>query len=388
MTARTRRPEPRGWAAAGLLAACLLGTSCYQDPVVETLDLRMLPGDGFAATNRVLLRDEDANDALKQRLARLREDLVARRDPWAKRLPPERCPRARVTEDWRDGELVELRRDVACPSLDALAPLFADTDVDVVVTRGEESVEVSLVAGRSTRATRDQRERVEELEEPWKESMAAYVMSCARLYDHFEAHPDRAMPCLIDLLGELAPKVEAEPGEPPVSDEETALVEPVEASLGEVLDLMEGDEQGGFSFEELSDLVHDPYPADVRLRLSGEPLEVEGFRTEDGWLVVPRASPWNAVLTLQGRWLEPDLAARLGQHLRAHPDGNTPFDLAAFVALPRRVTPPRDASEVVAAVDSTLQPVHECRVRWKPADAELDVAHAAWPELLGDEPPR
>jgi len=381
-----RRERRRGAATAALLA--LLGASCYQDPVIETLDLRLLPGDGFVATSRVELRDADASDALKQRLARLREDLESRRDPWAQRLAPERCPRARVTEDWRDAEIVELRRDIACPSLDALAPLFADTDVDVFIAREDESVELDVLAGSSTRATRDQRERVVELETPWKDSMAAYVLSCGRLYEHFDAHPERAMPCLLDLFDDSVMKGEVDPGTAPVSEEERRLLEPVETSLGEVLNLMEGDEPGGFSFEELAMLVHDPHPADLRVRVPGAALDVEGFREEEGWLVVPRASPYRAVLALQDRWLEPDLAARLAQHLREHPGDGEPFDLGPFVALPRRYTPPRDAAEVVAAVDVALEPVRECRVRWKPGSAEpIDIAHAPWPALLDEKGP-
>src|SRR5262249_21180136 len=152
-----------------------------------------------------------------------------------------------------------------------------------------------------------------------------------RLYAYLDAHPERSH----DLLGTLFRDVLSEdekPGE--LSAEEKRLVERVDARMSRVLEVLGTPEGEAYSLDEGSHLGYDPFPARLTVRLPADAREVEGFeRQRPDTLTVQGLGLWDALLSLEGRWLAPDL---LGPYVEHRAEGAGKLDLAAFLAEPRR----------------------------------------------------
>ena len=193
--------------------------------------------------------------------------------------------------------------------------------------------------------------------------LTKYVAATKDLYDYLETNPDRAEGCLGEVLS-----VKTEAG--PLTDEESALVEKVNdaiTSLGAVLDPAPSE---AYTIDEISRLGYDPFPAPMRVKVSGEIVEREGFPGKlDAELRIPVFSIWSAFERLEGRWFHPDPALTIWRDDIAKTGKN--FDLDAFLALPRRaVSVAPTQLDVRAAIDNELKPEAVYRVRWTPAEAE------------------
>jgi len=134
----------------------------------------------------------------------------------------------------------------------------------------------------SARASREQRERVAAALAAWSQAISDYLASGARLWRYLDEHPERARPCLADLMSSLIlDGTRQQAGEPTAG--ERALVEAVDdarEAVAAVLAVPEGEAE---TLDELSRLVYDPFPARVTVVLPGPPLEVEGFAVRDVW---------------------------------------------------------------------------------------------------------
>jgi hypothetical protein len=132
----------------------------------------------------------------------------------------------------------------------------------------------------------------------------------------------------------------------------------------EVLAVPEGADH---SPDEVSHLVYDPFPARLSLKLPAAPLSMEGLLTaEDGALTVPSPGLWEALRSLEGRWLAPDPVLFYVESAQREEVGS--FDLAAFLAKPRRSAPAHllpSAQEVRTEVVSRLKPAPLYRVAWR-----------------------
>ena len=156
-----------------------------------------------------------------------------------------------------------------------------------------------------------------------------------------------------------------------LTDEESALVESVNdaiSALGNVLAPAPGEP---YTLDEIARFVYDPFPAPIRVVVSGEIVEREGFAGPPGSVLqIPMFSIWSAFERLEGRWFSPDPALALWRDDAAK-TGN-PFDLDAFLAIPRRAGVAPTTGEVRGAIENQLKPRPVYRVRWTP-DARDDV---------------
>jgi len=357
-----------GRAGLGLLA-CACFTSCFDAPVRESLRLRFLPGGSAVVTSSVEI-DPSAgagNAALERRLAAARRDLLEGTDPWGARFAALAPAAERYSWEKLGGELRTVSRSALVTEPGGLTPFFADSSLRVLyeVRKEEGTAELSIAPGLSARATRKQRQEMQKLLERWSGEIAGYLAATGKLYAYAEAHPDRARVCFSALFNELLPEGERKGlGEP--TKEEKDLLEDVGDAMQKVWDVLLVPTGEEYSPDEISHLVYDPFPARLTVTLPGPPLAVEGFeKGPDGKLSVPGLGLWNALRSLEGRWLSPDpvmlYVERRGQ-------SDHPLDLGAFLRQPRRAEEAHllpSAEEVQKEIEFHLPPAPLYRLSWK-----------------------
>ena len=219
--------------------------------------------------------------------------------------------------------------------------------------------ELAIVPGVSTRATRRQWEETERTIEAWTAEIAEYLEAAGSLYAYLDDHPDRARACLGALLADRLSEEEAKALEP-LAPEEAELVEHLDEAMGAVLGVLAVPSGGAYSPDEISHLVYDPFPARLTVKLPGKPLEIEGFlRDKDGVFTVPSPGLWEALRSLEGRWISPDPALSFVEK---------EFDFGAFLGKPRQAAPKHrlpSAEEVRSAIEARLKPAPLYRAAWK-----------------------
>jgi hypothetical protein len=184
----------------------------------------------------------------------------------------------------------------------------------------------------------------------------------ADLYAYLDRYPERAPTCFASLLDEV-PEGDA------LSDEETELTKAVDAAMGACGRVLEPMEDEPYTIDELSRLVYDPFPAPLRLVVSGKVLEREGFPGgAEGPLQVPAASLWSAFVSLEGRWLEPDPALALWRENAA--SGRKTIDVTGIASLSRHFARPKP-DDVRAAIEGQLRQPPVYRVRWEASEDEV-----------------
>lgn len=348
-------------AAVILFALPLVG--CLEPPVSESLDVRMLHGGASVVSVGVVLRepsDYDRSPRVQQRLESEARELEAGSDPWSARLRSVDPQRQRDIVDRDQGRLRRVVRHALLREPEDLREFLRDTGVGVVYADGEGWAELSLSPGRSGRATSAQRQRLDVELDAFSADLTKYAATTKALYDYLETNPDRARACLSEVLS-----VKTEGGK--LTDEESALVERINdaiSSLGAVLDPAPGEP---YTIDEISRLVYDPFPAPMRVTVTGEIVEREGFSGElESELRIPVLSIWSAFERLEGRWFSPDPAIAMWRDDIAK--SGKPFDLDAFLAIPRRAAAAPMETEVRGAIENQLKPEPVYRVRWTPAE--------------------
>jgi hypothetical protein len=348
---------------AMLLAVPLAG--CLEPPVSESLEIRMLNAGASVVSVSVVLRDpSDYEKAprVQQRLESEARELEAGTDPWSTRLQRIEPDRERDIVDRDRGRLRRVVRHAALNGPADLRELLRDTGVFVAYAEGDGWAELSLAPERSGRATSAQRQRLEVQLDAFSANLATYAGAMKELYDFLESNPDRARVCLGEIL---SVKTEGET----LTDDESTLVENVNvaiSALGAVLDPAPGEP---YTIDEISRLVYDPFPAPIRVTIPGEIVEREGFPGElNSELRIPSFSIWSAFERLEGRWFSPDPALAMWQDDIART--GAPFDLDAFLALPRHAVPAPTEAKVRRALESQLIPAPVYRVRWIPVESD------------------
>jgi hypothetical protein len=338
---------------------------CLEPPVSESLDVKMMHGGASVVSVGVVLRDPsdyDKSPRVQQRLESAARELEEGSDPWSKRLRSVEPNRERDILDRDHGKLRRVVRHAALDGPADLREFLRDTGVGVAYADGDGWAELTLTPGRTGRATSAQRQRLEVQLDEFTAGLTKYAAAMKELYDDLETNPDRARVCLGEIL---SVKTEGET----LSHAESALVERVNdaiSAIGAVLDPAPGEP---YTIDEISRLVYDPFPAPMRVTVTGEIVEREGFpgdlKTE---LRIPVFSLWSAFERLEGRWFSPDPALAMWRDDIART--GKPFDLDAFLALRRRAVPPPTESEVLGAIEDQLKPAPVYRVRWIPAEKD------------------
>jgi hypothetical protein len=347
----------------------LLFASCFDPPVREDLHLRFLSNGAVVATSTVeISADQDSNPALARRLAETRRAILDGSDAWEARFAAARPAAERFWWEKRLGDLQAASRSAIIAEPAGLEALFGDTSVGVTyrIDGDRGLAELTLVPGVATRATRRQREEMRKTLETWSAAVAEYLEAGGDLYAHLERRPERARTCIGLLFADLVDERELERLEEP-DEEEVAIIERLDEAMRQVADVLLVPERAEYSPDEVSHLVYDPFPAKLTVKLPGPALETEGFQLgKDGILAVRGLGLWEALRSLEGRWLAPDPVlfyvetARQGKQAK--------IDLDAFVQRPRQAVPPTrspSAEEVRAAVEEELRPAPFYRVIWQ-----------------------
>jgi len=353
-----------------VIPIALLLAGCLEPPVSESLDVGVLHDGASVVSIGVVLRnpsDYDKSPRVRQRLESIARELEAGNDPWSARLRGVEPERQRDVVDREEGRLRRVVRNALLKEPADLRAFLRDTGIGVVYADGDGWAELTLTPGRSGRATAVQRQRLDVQLSDFCASLATYAAATKELYSYLETHPDRARICLGKVFA-----VTTE--EEKLTDEESALVTRVNDAISAICVVLEPAPGEPYTIDEISRLVYDPFPAPMRVTVPGEIVEREGYPGElKSALLIPVFSIWSAFERLEGRWFSPDPALATWRHDIAKSE--EPFDLDAFLAIPRRAAVVPTDDEVRAAIENQLKPEPVYRVRWTPVEKE----EAVWP---------
>lgn len=342
-----------------VIPCALLLAGCLEPPVSESLEVRVLQHGASVVSIGVVLRnpsDYDKSPRVQQRLESVARELEAGSDPWSSRLRSVEPERQRDVVDREEGRLRRVVRNALLKEPADLREFFRDTGIGVVYADGEGWAELTLTPGRSARATAAQRQRLNVDLSDFCKNLATYAAATKELYGYLETHPDRARACLGELF---SVKTEGEK----LTEEESALVKSVDDAISAVSIVLDPAPGEPYTIDEISRLVYDPFPAPMRVTVPGEIVEREGYPGElKSPLQIPVFSIWSAFERLEGRWFSPDPALAIWRHDIAKT--GEPFDLDAFIAIPRSSAVAPTDDEVRAAIENQLKPEPVYRVRW------------------------
>lgn len=347
----------------------------------EALRLRFLPGGAVLATSTVEIDDEeaeDANPALARRLDDTRRMLLEGSDAWGVRFASANAAAERFAWEKRLGVLRSARRSALFAEPQDLEAFFRDTSLAVAYAADPQRglAELAIVTGPSTRASRQQREETERTLAAWSAAVADYLRTGQELYAYLDEHPGRARPCFATLFGKRLSEGDAKSlGE--LTAEEKGKLDRLDDAMGKVMEILAVPKGAAYSPDEISHLVYDPFPARLSVKLPGAPSDLEGFQADpDGVLTVPSPGLWEALRSLQGRWLSPDPAVLYVEGGREGKEDA--FDLEAFLAMPRHAVPAHllpAAPEVRKEIEAHLKPASLYHVAWKfaPRDEKAEI---------------
>jgi hypothetical protein len=297
---------------------------------------------------------------VKARLEDEARSYEAGTDAWSERLKAAAPTRERASVDREGGALRRVERQADLDEPADLAAFLRDTGVEVAYAEGEGWAELTLVPGSSRRATSAQRQLVRAELDRLSEAAAAYIEATAELYAYLDRRPERARACLGAIVSDV-------PDEDGLTEDETALDGAIDEGIGSLGEVLQVAPEEALTLDELSGLVYDPFPAEVRVAVPGEILERDGFPGRpDAALTIPRLTLWSAYTRVSGRWIVPDLALELWKHDREK--GGRPIDVGLLASRPRRVSATLQAPEIRRAVERDLAPASVYRVRWARPD--------------------
>ena len=285
------------------------------------------------------------------RAQRLREDLVAYRDEWSLRFANANPAEDRMTYERSRGTVIRVEH-VARIDADNLQKFFFDLPISTTVTRGPGWTELNIYPGSSLRATREQREDVERKLQLYARRAVHYFAAVRAMYAYLDEQPERATAMFNALFRD-------DDQQQPVLLTETEMNLEEAARTG--IEKLAFGEKDTEDLEREADLVFNPFPATLVVRVPTEPLIVEGFtREEKGRLVAHTMNLLDAVASLEGKWISPDPLA-----FAIRSDAKGLKDLAPAIASePRRAEAVIGEREVAEALRERLQPAPRYRVRF------------------------
>lgn len=340
---------------------CLPMTACFEEPVREHLHLTLFENGTVVATVVQEISPSDRspeNRALADRLEESREALERDLDLWSQRFAVLDPLAEHQSIERVDGELLRWIRSAVFPSFDAFLPLVEVDGLtgNLASTRG--IMELSIFPTGGSRATYSQRHELERRLHQWSARLADYFGAVVDLYDYLEVEPERAVSCFAHVfdrhegLGETGPLSQTE---------EDLVVRTKEAMEWVAAALLVPDEEA-FSLNELSRFVYDPFPARLTVAVEGQVLGAVGFNRSGSFFERPPVDVWNALKSLEGRWISPDLVTAAAAPA---PDDQQPEpNVTLFASLPRYFSSPPTSTEVEAAILGELVPEDVLQLRF------------------------
>ncbi len=348
-------------AARGLavVITCFLLSACFEEPVRDHLHLHLAAGAVVVVWTQEIAAPGRAqgNPALARRMEASRDALARGLAPASGWFERTAAAAERVTLERFGGFVRRGRWSAVLTDPLELENLLAEMGLTAFIGPAEGGVELSLEPAALPRASRAQREHMNELIGAWSLKVASYLGAGAALYDHLDEHPERAAACFAHLFeggDDLA--------DGPLDSSETALV----AELGQRADdvaavLLTGDREA-FSPNGLSRLVFDPFPAGLTISSAAGLVGSEGLLDSPAGLERAPISLWQALIGLEGLWISPDVVTAM---VAPVPDDEQPeVDPVAFAALPRRHAKAPTAADVEAELRARLTKVDAMRVAW------------------------
>ena len=332
-----------------LLMALLVLAACDDLPRHEVTLSFDDSGEHVTVAAETRIPEKGRDDARAQRL---REDLVAYRDEWSLRFANANPAEDRMLFERSRGTVVRVEH-VARIESENLQKFFFDVPISTNVTRGPGWMELSIYPGTSMRATRQQRDEVDKKLQTYARRAVEYFSAIRAMYAYMDEKPQRAAEMFKTLFRD--DNEEAPPAL--LTETEMNLVMATSRAITEIAYGAEETEQ----LEREADLVFNPFPATLVVRVPSEPLLVEGFtRGEKGKLLAETKHLLDAVASLEGKWISPD---PLAFALRS--DGKALMDLAPVLAAePRHAESVIGAQEVAEALRQRLRPAERYRVRF------------------------
>lgn len=336
-----------------LILAVVLAAACARPPVEDhvTIDFAR-ENDSVVVTAETRFTLEPRNDESRRRVEAARLAAQTNTDSWSvrfERLTPEE---ERVTFQRRRGALETVTRSVRIPSSE-LHRVFSDVSMTLHVLRGDGWRELAIYPGSSSRATREQQRYFDEHLASWSRAVAQYFSAVHDLYAYLDENPSREPYVFGAILGEKMPDGT---DIATLEDEEPIVVAVVDA-MQDIATRMDEQDARAETFAETADLIFNPLPARVVVRVPGEVLASEGFTKSQNDLVIEPVDLMGAIGKLEGKWISPDpLAALLREE--------TPT-AKQLGEMPRRSTAVVNASDVAAAVREQLARSRTYVIRWR-----------------------
>jgi hypothetical protein len=361
---------------------CLPLVACFEEPVTEHLHLTF-HGDGTViatVVQEIAPSDRSPeNRALADRLEESREALEYNLDPWSQRFANLEPLAEHQSIERVEGELLRWIHSAVFGSFDIFLPLVEADGLTGNLAGDDRVTELSLFPTGGSRATYSQRQEAERRLGEWADQLAEYFASAHDLYDYLDRRPDRAVHCFAHVfdrhegLGETGP----------LSPTEEELVVQVKEAMEWVAAAILVPDDDAFSLNELSRLVYDPFPTRLTIAAEAEALSAVGFVERGGFFERPAVDAWNALRSLEGRWISPDLVTAAAAPA---PDDQQPEpDVLMLASTPRYFSSAPTSAEVEAAIFDNLVPEDMLQLRWPTAPRRDDIRHrepSEWLDLM------
>ena len=334
-----------------LLFLLLLAAACAQPPVRDDVTIDFA-ADSDAVTVTAVTRFSlnPRSPESRVRVESARQAALAGTDEWSVRFARLTPETERVTIDRTRGVLESVGRSVKIHS-DELQRVFPD--VTVQLTEGEGWRELALYPGTSSRASREQQRAFNEQMTAWSGEVTRYFNAVYHLYAYLDEHPGRAK----YVFGALSADRTKDLSEVALTEDEEPLANAVVDAMEEIGTRMDEQNQRSETFAEVADLMFNPFPARVAIRVPRDAIAVEGFtRTEKSFVIEP-VDLLESVRKLDGKWISPDPLVYL---LRDDPPSAE--DLAR---MPRRARLVSSPTEVATALQEQLVRPRSYVIRWR-----------------------
>lgn len=362
---RSERPRShRRLIGAIVCSAVLLAASCGEGvQKVVTLVFSNDQPDEVTISTSTELGTAERGTPEAAAIEREREALLAGSDDWSARFANADPEFERVTFQ-REKKQLQRVEHTARVRFANLQRFFFDTNLLVEVTSGDGGNELTIHAGASTRATRAQKDHVNQLLDNFSEQAVRYFAATRALYAYLDSNADRAGPLFLALgnamLGDKKDFEEPEQPGPELRDAEKHLVSAITDAIEAMVD---GDNGRAGDVDREFDAAFNPFPAEFHVVVPGEPLAVEGFDlSKEGGLVVKSVGVLDGLARLEGKWVSPDPVARL---LRSENAPQAPRLFADdMMKAPRRAVDVVRPGEVRQALIDAMRPAEFYRVRW------------------------
>jgi hypothetical protein len=355
--------------------------ACFEEPIREHLHLT-LRGDGpvvVTVVQEVTPSDRAGdNSELTDRLEESRETIDHSLDPWSQRFALLEPLAEHVSIERVDGELRRSIHSGVLSSFDEVLRMVEADGLTGSLTVVDGTAELELFPTGGSRASYTQRQDADRLLSEWSAMLAVYFEAVVDLYAHLDEQPNRAVTCFAHVFDKHEGMGDTGPLEPV----EEKLVVRVKDAMEEVAFALMVPNDQAFSLNELTRLVYDPFPARLTIAVTGEVLGSEDFEAGADFFERPPVDAWNALRSLEGRWISPDLVTEAAAPVAD--DRQPDPDILVLASTPRRYFPPPDAAEVESAIAAGLVPEEMLRLVWRSPPTDDDKDSVDWLAVMAN----